>query len=127
MGETMKSILIVDDSTTMRRMVMASLRQLRDIKFNEAGSGLEAIERLALGRVDLIILDLNMPDIHGLEVLRFVRKHPSFQAVPVMILTTRGDEGSRSEAYSNGATSYLTKPFDPPALAQHVQKLLDGA
>jgi two-component system chemotaxis response regulator CheY len=122
----MKGILIVDDSTTMRRMVMASLKGFKDVRFNEAGSGLEAIERLALGRVDLIILDLNMPDIHGLEVLRFVRSHPSFNSIPVVILTTRGDEASQSEAYSQGASLYLTKPFDPSVLARHARNLLES-
>jgi two-component system, chemotaxis family, chemotaxis protein CheY len=61
----MKKILIVDDSPTMRRMVKASLRDLSDVGFDEAASGLEAIEQLALSRADLLVLDLNMPDMHG--------------------------------------------------------------
>lgn len=69
----MKQILVVDDSATMRRMVMASLQKsIKDITFNEASNGLEAIERLVLAPANLIILDLNMPDMHGLEVLQFV-------------------------------------------------------
>ena len=71
----MNNILIVDDSPTMRRMVMASLRSLPGVSFGEASSGLEAIERLALAPVDLMILDLNMPDMHGIEVLGFLRRH----------------------------------------------------
>ena len=92
----MYSILVVDDSATMRRMVIASLRTLSDMQFNEASSGLEAIERLALAPVDLIILDLNMPDMHGIEVLQFVRSHERYRAIPVIILTTRGDNDSRA-------------------------------
>ena len=72
----MKNVLVVDDSPTMRRMVIASLCQLQGMSFDQAGSGLEAIERLALAPVHLMILDLNMPDIHGLEVLEFVRRLP---------------------------------------------------
>ena len=61
----MKNVLVVDDSATMRRMVLVSLRGLGEVQFHEASNGLEAIERLALGPIDLMILDLNMPDMHG--------------------------------------------------------------
>ena len=120
----MKQILVVDDSATMRRMVMASLRGLQDVSFGEASNGLEAIEKLAIAPFDLMILDLNMPDMHGLEVLRFVLGHPSYQATPIIILTTRGDDSSRSNALAAGASGYLTKPFEPGALATEVKGLL---
>lgn len=122
----MKSILVVDDSATMRRMVIASLRAVPNIQCREAGSGLEAIERLALAPVDLIVLDLNMPDIHGIEVLQFVRSHERYQAIPVIVLTTRGDDDSRAVALAAGASQYLTKPFTPQQLAAQVSTLLDG-
>ncbi|MFP5212365.1 MAG: response regulator [Acidobacteriota bacterium] len=120
----MKHVLIVDDSATMRRMVASSLRELKSVKFDEASSGLEAIERLAVGKVDMIILDLNMPDMHGMEVLQFIRGHQSLSLLPVMILTTRGDSESRTEALEKGASVYLTKPFDPRVLARHARDLL---
>jgi len=120
----MKKILVVDDSATMRRMVIACLRELAGVKFDEAGNGLEALERLALGPVDLMVLDLNMPDMHGLEVLKFVRSHPAFGALPVIILTTKGDEARRSAVLASGASLYLAKPFDPSALARHARELL---
>jgi two-component system chemotaxis response regulator CheY len=120
----MTKILVVDDSATMRRMVIASLRGLGAVSFDEAQSGLEAIERLSVGAVDLILLDLNMPDVHGLEVLRFVRSHDAFREIPVVVLTTRGDEESREAALREGATLYLTKPFAPQALAPEVRGLL---
>ena len=121
----MKKVLVVDDSATMRRMVMVSLRGLSEVQFQEAGSGLEAIEQLALGPVDLMILDLNMPDIHGLEVVQFVNAHTPYRAIPIVVLTTRGDEGSRGTALAAGAALYLTKPFDPSELAAHTRKLLN--
>src|SRR4051794_2150009 len=99
----MKNILVVDDSATMRRMVMASLRSLGEVKFHEAGNGLEAIERLALGRVDLMLLDLNMPDMHGMEVVQFVRAMSAYRDLPIIVLTTRGDDSSRSAALAAGA------------------------
>jgi two-component system, chemotaxis family, chemotaxis protein CheY len=122
----MKNILVVDDSPTMRRMVTASLRGLRDVGFGEAGSGLEALERLALAPVDLMILDLNMPDMHGMEVIEFVRGHQAYRGIPIIVLTTRGDEASRAGALASGATQYLTKPFDPRELLGCARRLLDA-
>lgn len=120
----MKQILVVDDSATMRRMVMASLRELRDVNFNEASNGLEAIERLVISPVNLMILDLNMPDMHGLEVLKFVRSHQTYCHIPIMVLTTRGDEDSRDEVLKAGASCYLTKPFEPQKFAAQARELL---
>lgn len=123
----MKNILIVDDSSTLRRMILASLRGLPQTSFTEAGSGLEAIEQLALGPVDLIFLDLNMPDMHGLEVLRFVRGHGSFLHIPIIVLTTKGDAATRSAVLDAGASLFLTKPFQPLALAATAQQFLQAA
>jgi two-component system chemotaxis response regulator CheY len=122
----MKTVLIVDDSATMRRMIIAALRGVDQISFKEAATGLEAIERLAVVPADLVVLDLNMPDVHGLEVLRFMRSHPPFQRTPVVVLTTRDDEESRTLALREGATLYLTKPFRPDELAPQIQRLLGG-
>ena len=121
----MPKILIVDDSTTMRRMVAASLRTLPNITLEEATSGLEAIERLSLFPASLMILDLNMPDMHGLDVLRFVRSQSSVRKLPIVILTTRSDDESRSAALGAGADLYLTKPFTPSDLLSSVGSLLE--
>jgi two-component system chemotaxis response regulator CheY len=120
------TILLIDDSPTIRRMVTASLREIPDVHFVEAGSGLEAIEKLALTPVALVILDLNMPDMHGLEVLTFLRGHQRYRAVPVLVVTTRGDEASRSAAMAAGATAYMTKPFVPRVLAAQAHALLEA-
>jgi two-component system chemotaxis response regulator CheY len=120
-----KKILIVDDSRTMRRMVRASLVSIPEAAFSEAGTGLEAIEHLALGPIDLMILDLNMPDMHGIEVLEFLRRHQAYRDLPVVILTTRSDETSRSQALASGATRYLTKPFTPNELIEQASELLN--
>lgn len=122
----MKHILVVDDSQTMRRMIMASLRSLPGVTFDEASSGLEAIERLALGPVNLMTLDLNMPDMHGLEVLQFVRKHHAYRTIPIVVITTKGEEASRTAVTAAGATRYVTKPFSPPMLAALVSELLSA-
>jgi two-component system chemotaxis response regulator CheY len=121
----MHQILIVDDSPTIRRMVKSSLAPLAaTAEFVEAGSGLEAIERLSLGPIELMILDLNMPDMHGIEVLGFIRAHQKYRQVPVIVLTTRGDEASRDAAVRAGATAFMTKPFVPTRLAECAADLL---
>jgi two-component system chemotaxis response regulator CheY len=123
----MRRILIVDDSATIRKMVKASLRPLRDAEFVEAANGLGAIEQIAVGPVALIVLDLNMPDMHGVDVLKFVRAHRACADVPVIVLTTRADDSSRETAISAGATVYLTKPFVPQVLLAHASDLLPSA
>jgi two-component system chemotaxis response regulator CheY len=123
----MQTILVVDDSPTIRRMVRAALGTLSDVSFAEAGSGLQAIETLAVQPVQMVVLDLNMPDMHGLDVLRFLRGHEQYRELPVMILTTRGDETSRDAALGLGATAYMTKPFSPAVLASSVRELLASA
>ena len=118
----MPHLLIVDDSPTIRRMVKVALAPLA-LEVIEAASGLEAIEQLAVASVHLMVLDLNMPDMHGLEVLGFVRANQKFHQVPIIVLTTRDDSASREAALQAGATRYMTKPFRPDALlteARHV-------
>jgi two-component system chemotaxis response regulator CheY len=107
-------------------MVRVSLSPL-NLEFVEAASGLEAIEQLAISPIQLMVLDLNMPDMHGLEVLGFVRANQKFLQLPVVVLTTRDDEASRDSAMQAGATRYLTKPFTPAKLLQDVRDALGRA
>ncbi len=120
----MKNILVVDDSRTLRKMVIASLGGLKNTAFHEAASGLEAIEQLALHPIQLMTLDLNMPDMHGMEVLQFLQAHGRYRQIPVVVLTTKGDPLSREAALKAGAAAYLTKPFQPAVLAKAVADLL---
>jgi len=122
----MHTILVVDDSPTIRRMVRAALAALPDVTFVEAESGLRAIEVLGMHPVQMVVLDLNMPDMHGLDVIRFLRSHRQYRDLPVMVLTTRGDETSRQAALDAGASAYVTKPFMPTALLSAVRQLLDA-
>ncbi|HEX6273839.1 MAG TPA: response regulator, partial [Polyangiaceae bacterium] len=91
----------------------------------QASSGLEAIEQLSLRHFDVVVLDLNMPDIGGVEVLEFVRGQDKLRSLPIIIVTTRGDESSRTQALAAGATRYLTKPFTPETILGEVNALLD--
>jgi len=123
----MAEALIVDDSKVMREMVIACLRACEDLTFTQASSGLEALERLSLRRFDVVVLDLNMPDIGGYEVIEFVRGQDRLRSLPILVVTTRGDEGSRARALGAGATRFMTKPFSPDALLGEVRALLDSA
>jgi two-component system chemotaxis response regulator CheY len=121
----MPEVLVVDDSKVMRDMVVACLRPYPGLAFTHASSGLEAIERLSLKPYDLIILDLNMPDIGGIEVVEFVRGQDTLRHLPIVIVTTRGDEASRTRALQAGANRFMTKPFTPEAILTEVKALLE--
>ncbi len=120
----MPEALIVDDSKVMREMIIASLRAYDGLSFTQAASGLEALERLSLKQFDFIVLDLNMPDIGGYEVIEFIRGQDKLRALPILVVTTRGDEGSRSKALAAGATRFMTKPFSPDVLLGEVRALV---
>lgn len=120
----MKQILVVDDSKVMREMLLACLRGQDDFSFVQAGSGLEAIEQLSLKQFELLLLDLNMPDIGGVEVIEFVRSQDRLRSLPIIVITTRGDATSRDRALGAGATRYMTKPFTPEAIQAAVAAVL---
>ena len=120
----MAHILVVDDSKIMREMLMACLRGLDSMSFAQASSGLEAIEQISLQHFDLVLLDLNMPDIGGIEVVEFIRGQDRLRELPVIVVTTRGDDVSREQALGAGATRFLTKPFKPDTILAEVQGLL---
>jgi two-component system chemotaxis response regulator CheY len=120
----MNKILVVDDSASMRKMVIASLRTIPGTTFSEASNGLEAIEKLTLQHFDAIMLDMNMPDMNGMEVLQFIRNQQIYRHIPVVVLTTRSDDFMKSAATEAGATLYLNKPFEPRLLAEKVSAIL---
>jgi two-component system chemotaxis response regulator CheY len=117
-------ILVVDDSKVMREMIVACLRGVEGLDFSQAASGLEAIERLSLGTFDLMFLDLNMPDIGGFEVVEFVRSQDTLKELPIVVVTTRGEEATRTRALQLGASRFMTKPFNPEAVVSELRSLL---
>lgn len=119
-------ILVVDDSKVMRDMIVACLRAIPNTTFVHASSGLEAIERLSLAPFDLMVLDVNMPDIGGVEVLEFVRSQDTLRKLPVLVVTTRTDAQDRERVLQAGATSFLAKPFTPDAIIAEVRAILPG-
>jgi len=119
-------VLVVDDSKVMRDMIAACLRPDPSLTITHAASGLEAIERLSLKAFDVVVLDLNMPDIGGLEVVEFVRGQDKLRELPILVVTTRGEESSRTAVLAAGASRYMTKPFAPDLILAEVQSLLRG-
>ena len=122
----MPELLVVDDSKVMREMIIACLRADPGLRFSHAASGLEAIEQLSLKPFDLVVLDLNMPDIGGIEVVEFIRGQDRLRHLPIVIVTTRGDETSRTRALSAGASRFMVKPFDPQTILAEVRGLLES-
>jgi len=120
-------ILIVEDSPTMRAMLVAALEGLSaPVKITEAASGFEALRRLPRESYDLILTDINMSDINGLELVAFVKKNEAYSSIPLVIVSTEGSERDRDKGLALGADAYLVKPFDPEDLCRIAQDLLDA-
>jgi two-component system chemotaxis response regulator CheY len=128
MGVNMEGLrtLIVDDSSVMRKIVARALQQggLSLGQILEAGNGAEALEILRREKVDLVLSDINMPVMDGLEFVRQLRSVENALGVPVVMITTEGSESHVMEAISCGARGYIRKPFTPDQMKQHVLPLL---
>lgn len=118
-------VLVVDDSSTMRRIVINALRRIGYADTIEAADGLDALTKLATG-VGLIITDWSMPEMSGPEFTRAVRAHPSGRSVPILMVTTRAAREEIVAAVDAGVTSYIHKPFTPPALKEKIDRVLAG-
>ncbi|CAN7566890.1 MULTISPECIES: response regulator [Neorhizobium] len=117
------SILTVDDSASIRLTTRVALSNA-GYQITEAVDGLDGIAKLKAGQFDLIVTDLNMPNMDGLTMIRELRKMPAHMGVPVIFLTTESDNDIKQEAKAAGATGWLTKPFDPESLVKIVRKVL---
>jgi two-component system chemotaxis response regulator CheY len=121
-------VLIVDDSSVMRKIVDRSLRQagLQITEVYEAGNGAEALTRLGEHNVDLILSDINMPTMDGLELVRQLQTVESVKGVPIVMITTEAGESHVVQALSNGARGYIRKPFSPDQIKERLIPLLEG-
>ncbi|MEN3150179.1 response regulator [Neorhizobium sp. IRAMC:178] len=117
------SILTVDDSASIRLTTRVALSNA-GYQITEAVDGLDGIAKLKTSQFDLIVTDLNMPNMDGLTMIRELRKMPAHMGVPVIFLTTESDNDIKQEAKAAGATGWLTKPFDPESLVKIVRKVL---
>jgi two-component system, chemotaxis family, chemotaxis protein CheY len=120
--------LIIDDSSVMRKIVERSLRQagIDLAPVLEAGNGAEALVVLQEKQVDLILCDVNMPVMDGLEFIKQLPGVPNAKDVPVVMITTEGSESHVVQALSSGARGYIRKPFTPEQVREHVVPVLAG-
>jgi len=122
-----KTILLVDDSTTMVMSVKSTL-EMNDFLVETAGDGIEALAKLKLGlKPDLIITDINMPNMGGLEFIKNVRTLSGYAFTPILTLTTESDVAKRDEAKKLGATGWIVKPVAGPELIKVIKQVLPGA
>src|SRR5688572_1401048 len=116
MPDTPFRVLLVDDSAAMRAFVAATLESDGTYTVTAATSGFEALKILPRSKFDLIITDINMPDINGLELIKFIRESPVHGRVPLVIISTDSSERDRERGLKLGADAYLVKPFAPEQL-----------
>lgn len=117
-------VLIVEDSKASREFIAATVESISGVEALTTASGFEALKLLPRHRFDLIITDINMPDINGLELINFVKKNPNYRETPLFIITTEGREQDRDRGMALGAAEYLVKPFDPKQLEGLLRRYL---
>ncbi|MBN2801794.1 MAG: response regulator [Deltaproteobacteria bacterium] len=116
--------LIVEDSPMMRQLIVFALGRIRNLKVIEADDGVDGLKRLAAGKFDLVITDINMPIMDGLKLVKRIRTDAVHKDVPIMIITTEGAAEDRQRALQLGANEYITKPIQAPQVISKVKELL---
>ena len=116
--------LVVEDSSAMRAFVRAALEEDVRAEVTEASSGFEALRLLPRGPYDLVVVDINMPDINGLEVVAFMRKSDPHRDTPVIMISTEASQKDRDRGLALGANAFLSKPFSPDALISLVREVV---
>ena len=117
-------VLIVEDSKASREFIAATVETVTGVEAISTSSGFEALKILPRHRFDLIITDINMPDINGLELINFVKKNPNYRDTPLFVITTEGRDQDRERGLALGAAEYLVKPFAPESLEGLVRRYL---
>lgn len=117
-----KQALVVDDSQTMRNMVSVAMKKIGfDVML--AKDGVEAIQALEGKNVDVVITDINMPNMDGIELIRLLRENPTSKFTPILVLTTEDGENIKKAGKEAGATGWVVKPFNPEILCNTVKKV----
>ena len=117
-----KRILIVEDSPTMRQLLVFALRRLKDVDIVEAQDGMDGLRKVSSDHFDLALIDINMPVMDGLKLISLIRGKDSLSSIPIVVITTEGAKEDRERALSLGANEYLTKPIQ----ANHVLTIVKG-
>ena len=119
-------ILIVEDSPTMRQLVTFSLRAIPDLTVTEAVDGLDGLKKAQTGTFDLAIVDINMPLMDGLKLISLLRQDPKHRNIPIVIISTEGNNETKRRAEALGVNAYITKPILSGHVYKTVKSLLDG-
>ncbi|MDE7315349.1 MAG: response regulator [Mucispirillum sp.] len=119
------SIITVDDSSTMRRIIKNTLQKLGFETILEAGNGVEALEVMSKNKIDMIVTDWNMPEMDGLTFVKAVRAKDEYKDLPILMITTEAAKEDILTALRSGVNNYVVKPFTPETLQEKVFKLLD--
>jgi two-component system chemotaxis response regulator CheY len=117
-------ILIVHDSEAARDFIASVVESISGVSAISTASGFEALKLLPRHRFDLIITDIHMPDINGLELINFVKKNPNYRSTPLFVVTTEGRAHDRDKGLALGAAEYLVKPFEPSSLEGLLRRYL---
>jgi two-component system, chemotaxis family, chemotaxis protein CheY len=120
-------ILVVEDSASMRSYVTTIIEGDADLEIVEASTGFEALKTLPHHKFDAIVTDINMPDINGLELVSFLKNHPVYKAIPILIISTESADADRQRAAALGAEEYVCKPFDASELMEKLRRILTVA
>ena len=123
----LSDVIVTDDSKTMRMLISYALtgKYGTDCQVRHAANGVEALERLAEKTPDLMVVDINMPEMNGLELIENVRRDPSKSSLPIVVITTEGSDDDIRRGMQAGATEYLVKPFQPQKLYAIIDRLDD--
>ncbi|HKJ05073.1 MAG TPA: response regulator [Geopsychrobacteraceae bacterium] len=118
-------VLVVEDSPTMRQLIVFALKRIRGLQIVEANDGVGGLKKLSAEKFDLILTDINMPIMDGLKLVSLIRNDPQYKVVPVVVITTEGAQEDRDRALALGANEYITKPIQTAKIIEVVRRLLE--
>lgn len=120
----MPSILVVEDSPTMRQLITFVMKRIANAKVIEATDGVDALKKLSSEKIDLILADINMPVMDGLKLVSLVKNNQSYKNIPVIIITAEGAREDKERALAIGANAYLAKPIETQELISLVNSFI---
>lgn len=120
-----KKVLVVDDSETMRSLLVSTLEEIDGLETVQASNGFEALKALPMQSFDMVMTDINMPEINGLEIVHFIKNNQAYRKIPLIIVSTESGQADIQKGLALGAQRYITKPFDPEHVKKAVKELLN--
>jgi two-component system chemotaxis response regulator CheY len=118
--------LVVEDSPTMRQLIVFALKRIPGLEIVEASDGVDALKKLPDGQFDVILTDINMPIMDGLKLISLMKSNPTYKDIPVVVITTEGARDDREKGLALGAKAYITKPIQTTVLLKVIKEILSG-